>query len=63
MTENALLPSSRRILILGAAGQLGRALQRSFAGAGAITAVGRDSVDLADAEQLRALIAPRRARM
>jgi dTDP-4-dehydrorhamnose reductase len=49
--------SSHRILILGAAGQLGRALQRSFAGAGSITAVARDTVDLGNADALRACIA------
>lgn len=48
--------SSRRILILGAAGQLGRELQRSFAGAGSITAAARDSADFADAEQVRATV-------
>ena len=57
MSEDAESPSSRRILIFGAAGQLGRALRASFAGAGSITAVGRDTVDLADAAQLRACIA------
>jgi len=54
---NAASPSNLRILILGAAGQLGRALQRSFAGAGSITAVARDTVDLANADELRACIA------
>lgn len=42
-----------RILILGAQGQLGRELERSFAGSGAITAAGRGTVDLARAEQIR----------
>lgn len=55
MAENAL--SSRRILVLGAGGQLGRALRASFSGAGSMTAVGRDTVDLANADQLRACIA------
>lgn len=55
MNENT--PLSPRILILGAAGQLGRALQLRFTGAGSITALGRDSVDLADAAQLRAAVA------
>lgn len=54
MTDNA--SSSRRILILGAVGQLGRELQRSFAGFGVITAAARDSVTLADPEQLRAFV-------
>jgi dTDP-4-dehydrorhamnose reductase len=46
----------RRILILGSAGQLGVELQRSFAAEGSITAVDRDSIDLADPDQTRALI-------
>ncbi len=49
-------PGSPRILILGNAGQLGRELERVFAGFGAITAVDRESVDLADADQTRALV-------
>lgn len=48
--------SRRRILILGAAGQLGRELQRSFAGFGVITAAARDSVNLANPEQLRSFV-------
>jgi dTDP-4-dehydrorhamnose reductase len=46
-----------RILIIGNAGQLGRELERSFAGYGPITGVDRDQFDLADPEQTRALIA------
>lgn len=45
-----------RILIVGARGQVGVELQRSFAGFGAITAVDVDSVDLANQEQTRALV-------
>ena len=45
-----------RILILGSSGQLGSELARIFTGFGAITAVGRESVDLADPEQIRDLI-------
>jgi dTDP-4-dehydrorhamnose reductase len=45
-----------RILIVGSAGQVGRELQRSFAGAGEILAVDRESVDLASAEQTRDLV-------
>ena len=45
-----------RILIVGAAGQVGVELQRSFAGYGPITAVDIDSIDLADADQTRALV-------
>jgi dTDP-4-dehydrorhamnose reductase len=45
-----------RILILGAAGQLGRELNQSFAGFGTVVAVDRDAVDLADPDQTRALV-------
>jgi dTDP-4-dehydrorhamnose reductase len=45
-----------RILIVGAAGQVGVELQRSFAGYGPIVAVDIDSIDLADADQTRALV-------
>ena len=44
------------ILIVGAAGQVGVELQRSFAGFGSIVAVDIDSVDLADENQTRALV-------
>jgi dTDP-4-dehydrorhamnose reductase len=54
MTEN---PTAQpRILIVGAAGQVGVELQRSFAGYGPITAVDIDSIDLGDADQTRALV-------
>ena len=45
-----------RVLIAGAAGQLGRELQRSFADFGEIVAVDRESVDLAVPEQVRTLV-------
>ncbi|MFP5208851.1 MAG: dTDP-4-dehydrorhamnose reductase [Acidobacteriota bacterium] len=45
-----------RILIVGAAGQVGVELQRSFADCGPIVAVDRESIDLADAEQTRQLV-------
>jgi dTDP-4-dehydrorhamnose reductase len=45
-----------RILIVGAAGQVGVELQRSFAGFGSIVAVDLESVDLADEAQTRALV-------
>jgi dTDP-4-dehydrorhamnose reductase len=45
-----------RILILGAAGQLGAELQHSFAASGRITAADRSSGDLANPGQVRALI-------
>jgi dTDP-4-dehydrorhamnose reductase len=44
------------VLILGSAGQLGRQLQLSFSGAGEILTCGRDSVDLADHEQVRRFV-------
>ncbi len=47
---------SPRLLIVGAAGQLGVELQRSFAGLGSIIAVDRETFDLADPEQTRALV-------
>lgn len=45
-----------RILIVGNAGQLGRELEKIFAGVGPIVGVDRESVDLADAEQTRELV-------
>ncbi len=45
-----------RILILGATGQLGRELQRSFAGAGEIVYPGRERADMASPEQVRELV-------
>jgi len=45
-----------RILIVGNAGQLGRELEKIFAGLGPIVAVDRESVDLADPEQTRDLV-------
>ncbi len=49
-------PANPRILIVGSAGQLGRELESIFASVGPIVAVGRESVDLADAGQTRALV-------
>ena len=50
-------PSEKpRILIIGSAGQLGRELERIFTGVGPIVAVDRDSVDLADPDQLREVV-------
>ena len=48
--------ASPRILILGVAGQLGRELERAFAGFGSVLAPGRESADLALPDQLRALV-------
>ena len=45
-----------RILIAGAAGQVGRELQRSFADAGEIICHDCDTVDLADPDQVRAMV-------
>ncbi len=50
------MSSRPRILILGAAGQVGRELQRSFTDAAEIIARGRDTVDLATPDQVRALV-------
>jgi dTDP-4-dehydrorhamnose reductase len=50
------LNSAPRILIVGAAGQVGLELQRSFRDFGEITAVDRESVDLAVAEETRDLV-------
>lgn len=44
------------ILIVGAAGQVGVELQRSFTGFGKIVAVDLETVDLANADQTRALV-------
>jgi len=50
------MSSQPRILIVGNAGQVGVELQRSFAGFGEIIGVDRESVDLADEKQVRALV-------
>jgi dTDP-4-dehydrorhamnose reductase len=50
------LAANPRILIVGNAGQLGRELEKIFAGVGPIVAVDRESVDLADPEQTRELV-------
>jgi dTDP-4-dehydrorhamnose reductase len=44
------------VLIIGNAGQVGIELQRSFQGCGEIIGVDRESVDLAQADQVRALV-------
>jgi dTDP-4-dehydrorhamnose reductase len=49
-------PANPRILIVGNAGQLGRELEKIFAGVGSIVAVDRESVDLADPDQTRELV-------
>jgi len=45
-----------RILIVGAAGQVGLELQRSFRGVGEITAADRETLDLAQPDEIRALV-------
>lgn len=45
-----------RVLILGANGQVGAELQRTFADYGQIVALGRDRCDLADFDQVRSAI-------
>lgn len=47
------MSGDRRILIVGAAGQVGWELQRSFADAGEVIALDRTTVDLAVPDQLR----------
>jgi dTDP-4-dehydrorhamnose reductase len=50
------LSNQPRILIVGAYGQVGRELQRSFDGAGEIIARDRDTVDLGVPDQVRAMV-------
>ncbi len=50
------MSSNPRILILGASGQVGRELQRSFAGTGELVALDRQQLDLADADQIRSMV-------
>jgi len=45
-----------RILIVGSEGQVGRELQRSFAGAGELLCFNRHNVDIADEKQVRAMV-------
>ncbi len=56
MSESPTTATNPRILIVGNAGQLGRELEKIFAGFGPIVAVDRESVDLADAAQTRELV-------
>lgn len=46
-----------RILIVGALGQVGRELQRTFAGDGELLCYDRDEVDIADPAQVRQMVA------
>jgi dTDP-4-dehydrorhamnose reductase len=45
-----------RVLVLGSAGQLGHELQQSFADAGEVVTPSRDTLNLADEEQMRGFI-------
>jgi dTDP-4-dehydrorhamnose reductase len=54
MTANET--ARRRILILGATGQVGLELGRCFADFGSVMALSREACDLANPEQLRALV-------
>ncbi|MGD0739316.1 MAG: dTDP-4-dehydrorhamnose reductase [Terracidiphilus sp.] len=56
MSESSTTVTNPRILIVGNAGQLGRELEKIFAGFGPIVGVDRESVDLADAAQTRELV-------
>ncbi len=56
MSASPTTAANPRILIVGNAGQLGRELEKIFAGVGPIVAVDRESVDLADAGQTRELV-------
>lgn len=51
-----MTPQKPRILLLGAAGQVGSELQASFAGFGHLACAGRKSADFANPEQLRDLV-------
>jgi dTDP-4-dehydrorhamnose reductase len=56
--SSGILPKSEQpaILIVGAAGQVGLELQRTFADCGPIVAVDRESIDLAVPDQVRELV-------
>ena len=49
--------TAKRVLILGAQGQLGIALQKAFEGAGDVVALGREWCDLANPESIRKAVA------
>jgi dTDP-4-dehydrorhamnose reductase len=54
--DNPITVQPQRILIVGNAGQLGRELERSFAGLGSIVGVDRDTFDVTDPEAVRELV-------
>ena len=49
--------TANRVLILGAQGQLGIELQKTFTGAGEVVALGRERCDLANSESIRKAMA------
>lgn len=49
--------TAKRVLILGAQGQVGIELQKAFKGAGEVVALGRESCDLANPETIRKAMA------
>ena len=51
-----VMSAGPRVLILGAGGQLGRELRRSFTGFGSVIAADRSVVDLADGPRLREFV-------
>ena len=53
---SANVSGAARVLILGAGGQLGGELERSFQGFGNVAAAGRETADLGRGEELRALV-------
>lgn len=55
-SENSAVHGLSRVLVLGATGQVGTELRRSFAGYGEVMAADRETVDLADAGQVRELV-------
>ena len=54
--DNSISIPPQRIFIVGNSGQLGRELERSFAGLGSIVGVRRDALDVTDPEAVRELV-------
>jgi dTDP-4-dehydrorhamnose reductase len=57
LTESADAANGERVLILGANGQVGIELKRTFAAYGHVVALGRERCDLAKFDQIRAAVA------
>jgi dTDP-4-dehydrorhamnose reductase len=57
VTASVAVTAKRRILILGAQGQLGIELRKAFQGAGEVAALGREWCDLANPETIRKAMA------